>query len=58
MPCRGLRHVGPNLRDARPQAGYLKWGSIGGSYMPDAQLSLAPRTVWHEAIEVYRLRNN
>lgn len=51
QPARSLRHAGPNLRDARPQAGYLKWGL----YLPDAQSGFAPRTVWHDAIEVYRL---
>ncbi len=54
QPARSLRHVGPNLRDARPQAGYLKWGL----YLPDAQPGFAPRTLWHDAIEVYRLDAN
>lgn len=52
--ARGLRHAGPNLRNAKPQAGYLKWGL----YLPDAQPGFVPRTVWHDAIEVYRLDRN
>lgn len=51
---RTVRHVGPNLRNARPQAGYLKWGL----YLPDAQPGFASRTLWHDAIEVYRLGGN
>lgn len=54
QPARSLRHAGPNLRNAKPQAGYLKWGL----YLPDAQPGFAPRTVWHDAIQVYRLDKN
>ena len=54
QPARMAHHAGANLRDARAQAGYLKWGL----YLPDAQPGFAPRTVWHDAIEVYRMGKN
>lgn len=49
-----LTYTGPNMRDNRAQAGYLKWGL----YLPDASPGFAPRTVWHDSIKVYRLSEN
>ena len=48
-----VRHRGPNMRNAAGSSGYLKWGL----YKPDDNSNFKPREVWHDMIEVYRLRS-
>jgi hypothetical protein len=52
--ARTFQYRGPNMWNAKPKAGYLKWGL----YKPgktDGSMAFAPRTVHHDEIEVYKL---